>query len=178
MAKDTWIWDDDSNNKFGSCLKGDEISGKLTKISECINPDIMITELTSTLHLVAKKCGLKMKRTSSIKHHKNAPWFDRECVHLKIKMKELAKNVKQYPQINKYKEELYITKKQFKKTVIKNKRAYKDDIFNQIECSKKLSKIFWKLLDKFNPQKDELCKYGISEQRWVEHFKSISTKDN
>ena len=91
-------------------------------------------------------------------------------------MKKLAKNVKQYPQINKYKEELYITKKQFKKTVIKKKRTYKDNIFNQLECSKKNSKIFWKLLDKFNPQKNDVCKYGISGQRWVEHFKSIFVK--
>ena len=124
-AKDTWIWDDDSNNKFGSCLKGNEISGKVTKISECINPDIMITELTSTLHLVAKTCGLKMKRTSSIKHHKNDPWFDRECVHLKTKMKELAKNVKQYPQTTNIRKNFTLTKKQFKKVLLRTNEHIK-----------------------------------------------------
>ena len=117
-AENTWHWDHDSSNKFGSCLKSKEISEKLTTISDTTNPEIMVTELTSTLHLAAKQCGLKMKRAPSTKQQQHAPWFDRDCAHLKSKMKKMAKNVKQYPQINKYKEVLYTTKKQFKNTVI------------------------------------------------------------
>jgi len=47
----------------------------------------------------------------------------------------------------------------------------------KIKQSKKNSKIFWKLLDKMEKKtNDTALKQGISNQRWVSHFKSIFHK--
>ena len=45
---------------------------------------------------------------------------------------------------------------------------------DQMKQSKNDSKKFWKLLDKMEREgKDTICKQGISNHRWVSHFKSI-----
>ena len=45
---------------------------------------------------------------------------------------------------------------------------------SQLSCTRKSSRHFWKLLDKFKPQcKDNVFKSGISGERWVNHFKSV-----
>ena len=73
----------------------------------------MVTNLTNTLHLAARKCGLKIKRAATKKPDHNVPWFNKECMSTKINMKELGKNVKKSPNENKYREELYAVKKDF-----------------------------------------------------------------
>ena len=49
----------------------------------------------------------------------------------------------------------------------------------QIKQSKGDSKRFWKLLDRMEQKKDDaIFKQGISNQRWVSHFKSIFQDSN
>ena len=44
----------------------------------------------------------------------------------------------------------------------------------KMQQSKKDSKKFWKFLDKMEKKADDtLVKEGISDQRWVSHFKGI-----
>ena len=43
-----------------------------------------------------------------------------------------------------------------------------------MQLSKKNSKLFWKLLEKMERKPNEtITKQGISDQRWVSHFKSV-----
>ena len=69
-------------------------------------------------------------------------------------------------------------KKQLKNAIRKKKKSYKENILNQLSCSNKNSKQFWKILDKLNPlHNDNIFKSGISGQRWLDHFKSIFVTD-
>ena len=139
----------------------------------------MAQEITDTLNLTASKCIKKTKRFLPNRHKSNNKiWFDNECTKIKIKVKKTANLLKHKPHDNSIREELFTLKKQLKNTTKRKKRCYKENILDQLNCSKKNSKIFWKLLDKLEPkQNDDLFKKGISGQRWVNHFKSIFTSD-
>ena len=75
------------------------------------------------------------------------------------------------------KQQLTRLKRKLKKTVQKNKWEYKNTLIQKMSWSKKESKTFWKLLDKLDKKKDDnVFKEGISGERWVSHFISISNK--
>ena len=47
-------------------------------------------------------------------------------------------------------------------------------ILNELNCTGKKSKLFWKTLNKLNDtNNDEIFKSGISADRWTGHFKSV-----
>ena len=61
-----------------------------------------------------------------------------------------------------------------KKLIQSNKSKYKNDLMEQMKQSKNDSKKFWKLLDRMEQRADDtVFKQGVSNHRWVSHFKSI-----
>ena len=70
--------------------------------------------------------------------------------------------------------ELFKTKKELKKLIQSNKSKYKNDLTEQMKQSKNDSKKFWKLLDRMEQKADDtVFKQGVSNHRWVSHFRSI-----
>ena len=72
----------------------------------------------------------------------------------------MAKQIKKDPFNNIMKETLYRLKKSYKKIVRSKKRKYNLEIINQLNCSKKNTKAFWKLLGKLNSKEVESGKNG------------------
>ena len=176
-TKNNWYWEANSSHKFGTYLRSYEITEKFDNILSTENPSTIVSEITNTLYHAAEECGLKKKRIRE-KQGKDPPWFDKECLILKSKIRELAKLIKKSPHNKEFKENLYNYKRQFKNTTRRKKTSYKEDILNQLNCNNKSSKQFWKTLDKLNPiDNDNLIKLGITGQRWLDHFKSIFVSD-
>ena len=109
----------------------------------------------------------------------NSPWFDEECSKLKREINSLGKTIKCHPKDKSHKAELVKLKRILKKTVRRKKSQYKTALVQKMEWSRKDSKNFWKLLDKFEKQKDDgVFKECISGERWVNHYKSILQSQN
>ena len=109
----------------------------------------------------------------------NPPWFDEECSKLKNEINALGKVVKRHPKNKSHKEELVNLKRTLKKSVKRKKSQYKQELVQKMEWSRKDSKVFWKLFDKFEKRNDdEIFKECISGDRWVNHFKSILQNEN
>ena len=90
------------------------------------------------------------------------PWYDQECSDLKSKIKGIIQVLKHNPTENKIKENLHILRRQYKNTLKKKKRAYKERILNELNCTGKNSKLFWKTLNKLNNRNnDEIFKWYI-----------------
>jgi hypothetical protein len=173
-----FYWDETSSEKFTACLKSAEISDKLKNILDINNADTMATEINNILNLAATKSKIKLTRQKPENFKTNAAWYDKECSDIKTKINLTAKLIKKSPHETKVRESLYILKKQYKDVIKKKKKAYKENIIKQLNCTKKNTKIFWKLLDKLKPKReDDTLKSGISGNRWLNHFKSIFTSD-
>ena len=82
--------------------------------------------------------------------------------------------IKREPKNQQYKTQLGNEKKNLRRLLKRNKLNYKNKLMDEMNRSKKDSRKFWKLLDKLGPKQDDSAfKQGISNQRWVSHFKSI-----
>ena len=93
-------------------------------------------------------------------------------------MKKTGKLLKHKPYDSSIREELFSLKKLLKTTIKKKKENYKENIIEQLNCSRKNSKTFWKILVKLKPnQNEDVFKKGISGQRWINYFKYILTSD-
>ena len=72
------------------------------------------------------------------------------------------------------KRELTELKRSLKRTVRKNKLAYKESILQKMKWSRKNTNLFWKLLEKLeHKQNDDIFKLGTSGERWVARFKTV-----
>ena len=72
------------------------------------NGNEMAKEISSLLSNVAEKCGIKKrKRQNKIGQPNNYPWFDKDCLSMKNKMKQNANLVKKQPHNKKIRESLY-----------------------------------------------------------------------
>ena len=74
----------------------------------------MVKELNLLLADTAKQCGIKKKKRQS-KSENQSPWFDRECITLKNKIKQNANGIKKFPENIKLREVLYTLKRRYKK---------------------------------------------------------------
>ena len=84
-----WFWDTNSNEKFITYINSQEMSDRLTNISNTNNPNTMATEITNTLNIVASKCGMKRKQQTSKYYQNNPPCYDKACFGIKLKVKNL-----------------------------------------------------------------------------------------
>ena len=66
----------------------------------------------------------------------------------------------------------------FKKLIKKKKSEYKLDILSNMQLKSKDQKVFWKLLDKLQPNGKDSSVVGISSEKWTNHFRSIFTSKN
>ena len=117
--------------------------------------------------------------TNKIGQPNNYPWFDKECLSMKNKMKQNANLVKKQPHNKKIRESLYVLKRQYKNIVKKKKKEYKTSILDEMKCNRKNSRSFWKILDKLiQKPNNNIFKRGISGYRWMKHFRSLFTTEN
>ncbi len=172
-APKQYIWSNDSKQNFLNTLKTAEFQ---TKLGECFgtdhsDPNNPVNYITGVLNAAAEKCKTRFVRRRS---HDDPPWFDGSCRDLKESIRSLGRKVRRDPKNNTSRAELFAAKKELKKMVKSNKMAYKNQLMDDLKQSKNDSKKFWKLLDKFERKTDDtVFKRGITDQRWVSHFKSI-----
>ena len=122
----TWYWDENSNQTFETYLKRKKIFERFDQTLSIPNGNEMAKEISSLLSNVAEKCGIKKrKRQNKIGQPNNYPWFDKDCLSMKNKMKQNANLVKKQPHNKKNRESLYVLKRQYKNIVKKKKKSIK-----------------------------------------------------
>ena len=120
----TWYWDENSNELFYAYLQKEDVKNELNKILGFSDGDEMAGALNSLLAKVAEKCGInKKKRQSRSKHPYTSPWYDKECVTLKNKIRHHANLIKKHPLEGNLTESLYTPKKQYNKIVKKKEEG-------------------------------------------------------
>ena len=93
---------------------------------------------------------------------------------MKDNIKTLGTKIRKNTKDKLLKSELYAKKRELKKLIRSNKSKHKNLLMEQMKQSKNDSKKFWKLLDKMEQKSnDTVFKQGISNHRWVSHFRSI-----
>ena len=141
----------------------------------------MVSQLTEKILTYAGECGLKTKKKRGKKRTGNSPWFDVECVKLKKEMQHLAKSLKNSPDNNFIRENIYLAKRKYQSTLKKKKNIYKHAIIEEMHsCGKGDARKFWKLLDKLSTNiSKNAVPNNISMSKWTTHFKSIlNSKQN
>ena len=174
---DRLYWDNESTGKFIECLKSDEVGGKLKTILNTNDANEMLIDINEALKSAAIKCKIKVAKKCQLKHSISNPWYDKECLNIKLDIGRQAKLIKKDPHNNSTKETLYLLKKSYKNILRKKKKKYHLGIINQLNCTKSNTKKFWKLLDKLGTNKkgENSDISGVSANKWLNHFKTIFT---
>ena len=171
---DRFYWDNESTQIFLKYLKSEEATTRFKTIQEIDNANNMIAEINDALKTFAIKCKIKISKSRVIKPTNINPWYDKECLNIKLEIGRLAKQLKRDPFNKSIKESLYVVKRSYKNIVKRKKKNYQSEIMNQLNSTKKSSKFFWKLLDKLNSKRvGDTSKSGITANKWLNHFKSI-----
>ena len=141
-------------------------SNELTAIN--IAPEIKTILLSN-----AQNCKLRKKRIPNKNKDLSAPWFHKECVVMKNKLRKLGGLLKKEPSNDTIRKDLLTQKRLFKKLVIRKKNFYRLGILNEmtIKKSQKKQKDFWKLLDKLSPKKPSINNFP--HDALSSHFKSL-----
>ena len=171
-----YVWSEESKTKYLDLLSTAEFTGKWEKYDEIdhSDPNLAVNYVSEVLVEAADRMKAKFVKANDTN---DPPWFDRTCKELKDCIRDLGKKIRKNPRNDNLKKTLTTKKKEFKKLVRENKTKHKNDLMVKMQQSKKDSKKFWKLLDKMEKRSDDtVFKQGISNQRWVSHFKSIFHK--
>ena len=174
----SWHWNENSSKKYIAALKSAEISKKIDVASNLTNPNEIISKVNDILVTAAKNSSIKQKKQRSQlpNNSANNPWYDQDCVLMKIDIKKKSILVKRNPTDSKGKEELFSLQRKYKNLTKKKKRNFRENILNGLNLGRKNSREFWKTLNKLNENSnDDIFKNGISANRWTNHFKSIFT---
>ena len=172
-APKQYIWSDESKENFRTMINTPEIKSKLDRSVEVdhSDPNLLVNYVSDILVDSAQRADVRCRRFDGIS---DPPWFDRACRDLKDSIKTLGKKNRKNAKSESLKSELYAKKKELKRLIRSNKLKYKSDLMDQMNQSKNDSRKFWKLLDKMEQKKDDtVSARGISDHRWVSHFRSV-----
>ena len=88
-----FIWDEEAKVRFSEGIKSDEVSEKVSKLENSANLTCgdIASELKEILLGTAKTCHLKNKKLNNVSV-KLPPWFDKECITVKNKLKYIGKS--------------------------------------------------------------------------------------
>lgn len=175
--------------KFQSALASDHIQKELSNVIESLNtveslPNYeiscdeaalkMVDIITSAANLanISKKCPSKSRcHRTKMKLPKSKPWFNEDCRLLKKQCNALAKAMKIDPFNREHSFQMLRLKKLYKATVRKNKVAFQQNIWSNLEKFKNSNpKEFWKLLDDLKGLDKKYEENPISMDQWVKHF--------
>ena len=168
-----YIWDEGSKERFANVIKTPDYDAKWEKSAEIdhSDPNLLVNYVSEVLLCAADTAKVKYCKRSDTN---DPPWFDKSCRDLKDSVSRLGKKIRQSPKDQNLKSELTSQKKRLKKLIKANKINYKNHLMEQMKQSKNDSKRFWRFLDKFEKRpNDTIFKQGISNQRWVNHFKNV-----
>ena len=177
-APKRYVWSEESKAKYFELINTAEFQGKWNKIDEIdhSDPNLAVNHVSEVLVEAADRMKAKF-----VKSHDNQdpPWFDSSCQNMKDGIRDLGKMIRKNPRNDNLKATLSSRKKELKRLVRENKTKYKNDLMSKMQQSRKDSKKFWDLLDKMEKRSDDTAfKQGISNQRWISHFKSIFHKSD
>ena len=129
-----------SKEKFEEILKSESSKTFFEGLpfNDEISPATMVSQLTEKILTYAGECSLiKTKKKHSKKRTANSPCFDIECVKLKKEMQHLAKSLKNSPDNNFIRENIYLAKRKYQSTLKKKKNIYKHAIIEEMHsCGK------------------------------------------
>ena len=168
-----FLWTEESKLNFLNLLQTDEFNARLDRANEIdqSDPNLLVNHVSEVLVSAAELNKTKFCKGNETN---DAPWFDRSCREMKENIKNLGKNLRKRPKDENLRTTLFKKKKEFKNLTKTKKIEYKNDLMEKMKQSSKNSKKFWKFLDKMEKKtNDTALKKGISNQRWVSHFKSI-----
>ena len=156
------LWDDSKKNAFVEHLNYEEIReislaldalGEQSIVPEYIN---RITNRIENLFSsnAENTFGIKTKKQKLHKYHK--PWFNQECKVARNSYHSVRKKYNKY-KTTYYKNLLKTVSKQYKSTISKNVRKYKDDKVNRLKNLQTSNpKEYWKIINSLDKKKDRL----------------------
>ena len=168
-----YIWTEESKQIFFGHLQTTDFDSRLDRIYglDQSDPNLLVNQTSEMLISVAERAKIKFAKKDRTN---DPPWFDKSCKDMKDSIRNLGKSVRTRPKDESLRNTLFSKKKEFKKLTKTCKIKYKNDLLEKMQQSSKNSKKFWNLLEKMEKRtNDTALKQGISNQRWVSHFKSI-----
>ena len=174
-------WNPLTKQSFIEALNSDNVKQtfETTLRQETLSPENGISELSSVL-LKCADCDpsteenhTKQKRKKDTTNDK--PWFDSECKAIKKKINTLANKLKHRPTDTSLRENLFVSKKEFKNLTKKKKTIYKRNIIDKMHLTKQSEvKQFWKLLNKLDLEKAHRnIATDISPNEWMDHYTKL-----
>ena len=180
------VWDVDKRDVFKLLLEQDYFQEQLFDINEVlINPLCTKSEtataakqLTDAIFEVAKKCfkvGGKRKRSKSNKPKKN-PWYNKDCVGLKKRFRNIARLLKKSPNDPYVRGKYFVVKKEYRNILKLNKTRFEVSNLKTLQSLTGNPKAFWNFFKKIN-KTNQPNGEQITGENWINHFSAINNKD-
>ena len=101
-------------------------------------------------------------------------WYDGNCYNLKKNLRNLGNLLSKFPNDIYLRHLFFAKKKEYKRTVKKQKRQFHNSMLNKIELlSENNPKDFWKLVNSIKTQKPRTS-HEILPSEWFDYFKNLN----
>ena len=178
-------WDDTVRKIFTTKLSSSQTKERLESLSkmEMCQTDTIEDAVGAITCILAEAANIRRLSNNPKRKKQNSkdskPWFSNELVKAKNALKRASKAfIKDNNNIS-LRQELFKLKKDYKRLVKRNKRRFRQDIYNKLEEMDKTNpKAYWELfhsLKNCNNSTNRAC--PIDNQEWIKHYtKLLGTK--
>ena len=150
-----FLWTEEAVQTFSQNINSQHFGQRLANFMQTnfTHTEAITDSISSILVDCAKKSAKFFKKSPNIKSRKfkKKPWFSNSCHDLKTSLRNYEKLVNKFPNNNEYRKSFYSCRTKFRRVCKQEEKAYKQKIYNEINCNIDNSpKTFWDLVNKLD----------------------------
>ena len=182
----SFIWNESQKDALRECMSSNEVENKLESLffqhkgvssDEATDTDILVANFSEILSDTSQKVLNIKKQKKKIKKGNTKmrqEWYDGNCHNLKKNLRNLGSLLSKFPNDIYLRHLFFAKKKEYKRTVKKQKRQFHNSRLNKIELlSENNPKDFWKLVNSIKAQKPRTS-HEILPSEWFDYFKNLN----
>ena len=170
-------WTDESAKSFENALNSPSVEAKMTEIAQsmhcgvCEDSNRLNNAFMNTLIDVA---NTSLDKTKTVKKLPVKKWFNRDCRTAKRELNKSVRRMNKCIENSQLRSDYFTAKRNYKRTIEKNKRTFKANLNSAIENGKILDWKNFKYLQQFYDEPDDFDSHDLSA--FYEYFNNLYTK--
>ena len=173
-------WDPIKEHIFQTQLQSSEVKSKIENILTTeIRRNSELEEVLKQVNAILTKAGnvriSYSKKRGKKKTITNKKWFDGDLVQMRKEILSLSKQVTKDHRNEFLRAKLFFLKKLYKRTAIRKKNEYKQNILDNLEMLEKSNpKEYWALFKQLKNNENNMNKEeNIPEEKWINHYNKL-----
>jgi hypothetical protein len=167
------------SKKYNDELQSECINKQLIKVMDNLQHNSINETVNNLTKILQQTANNSIKKIKKHKRKSYKKWFNSDCEKAKKAVKKLANKLQKNPYNNHVRQNFYIHKKIYKKTLKKCKKIYKQQCIERFEqMISSNPKEYWKAFQNLKKEEIKLKsdeKY-IPLKKWVVHFEKVYDK--